>query len=357
MIHKCAVQKRNVSLRCAAQLRDTQGLARSHVGTGHGLQRCQRHLGEIAMMRIPALLLALIAVVSPAQAADPPDYSGALAASMAAKRILLISAHPDDESLFAPLMAESCRFNGATCHLVVAAEALSPGCVRTLQLNDREKCTSMRRQEVAASAANLNATYEFYGWEDALAPWNDAGVDRIIRQWADAAGGREKLVARIGASLQRFEPDVLLGFDPRHGTSCHPAHRAVILLALEAVGRLPADHRPQIWLESDFAVPTAAPPDLAPIIDGYGVVRWPGDDTPTTWYDATFVLPNGRRAWDYLVDALRLNATQFPDVATGSVTPNPSAQHQQIPFVRLADIDPNERGMCEEYTPAFSLSP
>lgn len=58
---------------------------------------------------------------------------------------------------------------------------------------------------------------------------------------------------------------------------------------------------------------------------------------------------------DY-VDALRLNSTQFPEVATGKVTPNPPANQRRIPFVRLSDINPTVRGMCEPYVPEFTRS-
>lgn len=306
------------------------------------------------MNRPPAVALLACLLSFCGEAAAAPAASGPLADAFAGKRILLVSAHPDDEGLFAPLMAEACRFRDARCHLVVAAEADSPGCLMSLGLQDREACSAMRRQETAASAANLNASHEFYGWRDLLAPWNDAGLDRNIAAWAREAGGRDALVARIGRSLDDFNPDVVLGFDPRHGTTCHPGHRAVVLLMLEAIAARPPATRPAIWFVSDFAVPTMAPPDLAPIIEGYGIVRWPGDSTPTTWHDANARLPNGRTGWDYLVDALRLNATQFPEVASGELTPRPPAAHRRIPFVRLEDIDATQRGMCEPYTPAFS---
>lgn len=308
------------------------------------------------MKRALAAMISLALAAAPALAADQPSFSGPLSQMMAGKRVLLISAHPDDEGLFAPLMAEVCRFNGATCHMVVAAEANSPGCVMSIQLQDFEKCSSLRRMETKASAANLNATYEFYGWRDALTPWNDAGLDRNIREWAKEAGGRANLTDRIAKTLAEFKPDYVLGFDPRHGTTCHPGHRAIVLLTVEALGRMPVGSRPQVWLESDFAVPTSAPPELAPIIDSFGVARWPNDETPTTWFDATFVLPDGRTGWDYLVDSLRLNATQFPEVATGKLTPSPDVKYRRIPFVKLSDINPAERGMCEAYTPQFSRS-
>lgn len=299
-------------------------------------------------------ILGMILLFGSVAAAQPPASSGPIAATMAGKRVLLVSAHPDDEGLFAPLMAEACRFNGGTCHMVVAAEAKSPGCGRTIQLEDRDKCSALRRMETRASAANLNATYEFYGWRDAMAPWNDAGLDQNISEWAHEAGGRDKLVGRIARTLQEFKPDFVLGFDPRHGTTCHPGHRAIVLLMLEARDTLPALERPQVWLESDFAVPTTTPPALLPIIESFGIARWPGDKAPATWVDGNFALPDGRTGWDFIVEALRLNATQFPEVATGKLTPSPDPKYRLIPFVNLVDIDPNQRGMCEQYTPGFS---
>lgn len=307
------------------------------------------------MKRIFALALSLL-LPGLTHAEEAPKFSGPLAEMMAGKRVLLVSAHPDDEGLFAPLLAEVCRFNGATCHLVVAAEANSPGCIIPLKLHDLEMCSSMRRYETAASAANLNASHEFYGWRDVLLPWNDAGLDRNIDEWARDVGSRARLVQRISKTLEEFKPDFLLGFDPRHGTTCHPNHRAIVLLALEALKQLSTEQRPAVWLVSDFAVPMTAPPNLAPIIDGFGIVRWPNDNVATTWYDSNFRLPNGRTTWDYLVDTLRLNSTQFPDIATGKLTPSPSPEHRRVPFVSLTAIDPTQRGMCEPYTPEFSLS-
>lgn len=300
------------------------------------------------------LVLALLMPAPATNASDPgAATSGPLAPRMAGKRILHIAAHPDDEGVFAPLMAEACRFGGATCHLVVAAEAGTMGCLPSIGLADAEKCAAMRRLETAASAANLNATHEFYGWRDLFYRWNDSGLDRNIEQWARDAGGHDRLLSRIRDSLESFRPDFVLAFDPRHGTTCNPNHRAIALLTIEVLETMPADRRPEVWFASDFAVPTTAPPGIAEITDGYGVAPWPGDTAPVTWHDANAPLPDGRSGWDYLVDTMRLNATQFPEVATGKLTPAPEPEHRRIPFVRLEDVDPRSRGMCEQYTPNF----
>lgn len=294
-----------------------------------------------------ALLLAMSCSTA-LQAADAPAGSGPLGEALAGKRILHIAAHPDDEALFAPMMAEACRFNGGTCRLVVALDEQSWGCFINIGLQDLEKCSAMRRLEVAASAANLNASHEFYGYPEGLYNWSDAGVKRNLQALAAHAGGHAALVARFRRTLDEFRPDVVLAFDPRHGTTCHPNHRAVVKLALEAIAGLPAERRPVVWFDSDFAVPWGAPPELKKVVDEFGIVRWPGDEaTPVTWYDANVRLPDGRSGYDYLVDALRLNATQFPQVAGGRLTPAPDPSLRRIPMVRLADIDPDQPGMCD----------
>lgn len=266
------------------------------------------------------------------------------------KRILHVGAHPDDEWIFAPMMAEACRFNGATCHLVVAQDAESWGCLMTIGLKDRYRCSQIRRYETAASAANLNASHEFYGWREGIYNWNDAGVRSNLAALAAEADGHANLVARFRRTLDEFRPDVVLAFDPRHGTTCHPNHRAVVSLLLEAIDGLPEPRRPEVWLGSDYGVP-GAPPEIASITDDYGLVRWPDDPAPVTWYDMTRALPDGRTAYDYLVDALRLNATQFNDVATGRRMPSPAPEHRRLPLVNLRDIDPREPGLCEDRAP------
>lgn len=309
------------------------------------------------MSRSALAVTCLLAAMLASGAARTEDAAsmaspGPLGQAMAGKRILHVGAHPDDEGVFAPMLAEACRFNGATCHLVVATEADSWGCFITIRLKDRAKCSAMRRIETAAAAANLNATHEFYGWREGIYNWSDAGVRSNLAGLARELGGHEALVARFRRTLDEFRPDIVLGFDPRHGTTCHPNHRAVVQLALEAIEGLPGERKPQVWFESDFVVP-GAPPEIASITDGYGIVRWPGDATPVTWYDANVALPDGRTAYDYLVDGLRLHATQFPEVATGKLTPAPKPEHRRIPMLRLQDIDPHAQGLCDGYVPAM----
>lgn len=294
-----------------------------------------------------------IFAVPPAQ--SKPEQSESLSEQLAGKRILHVGAHQDDEGIFAPMMAEACRFNDATCHMIVALDEDNWGCLITIGLEDRAECARIRRLEGAASAANLNATHEFYGWPGGFYNWNDAGVRSNLQGLAREVGSHAALVARFRKTLDEVRPDVVLAFDPRHGTTCHPNHRAVVALLLEAIEGLPSDRKPQVWLGSDYAVP-GAPPDIAAITDNFGIVRWPDDPTPVHWYDATVTLRDGRTAYDYLVDVLRLNGSQFPDVATGKVTPAPAPEYRRVPLIRLQDIDPKQLGLCEDRAPPFLRS-
>lgn len=304
------------------------------------------------MRRLASMPLAVASVLSWAAPLSASPSESEFGSRLVGKRVLHVGAHPDDESLFAPMMAEACRFEGATCHLVVAQEADSWGCLLTIGMKDRFECSRIRRIEAAASAANLNASLEFYGWREGMYNWTDAGVESNIDGLSREAGGRAVLVARFRRTFDAFRPEVVLAFDPRHGTTCHPNHRAVVTLMLEAIAQLPPDRQPEVWFDSDYAVP-GAPPEIAAITDNFGIVRWPDDPTPVYWYDATVSLPDGRTGYDYLVDALRLNATQFNAIATGRVTPAPPPQQRRVPMVRLADIDPKQAGLCEGRAPSL----
>ena len=96
------------------------------------------------------------------------------------------------------MMAEACRFNGGTCRLVVALDDKSWGCFLNIVLRDLDKCSAMRRLEVAASAANLNASHEFYGYPEGIHNWNDAGVQRNL-QAREAAAFRGGFLSDVNA--------------------------------------------------------------------------------------------------------------------------------------------------------------
>lgn len=125
----------------------------------------------------------------------------------AARRILIIAAHPDDEVLLAPLLANRCVRGGASCAIVVMT------------------ANEIRAAEMARSAALLNLRLTLWSFSDVM---NDVG-----NIWAAEAGDRVALVRRISDVIATEHPDLIFTFDPNHGTTCHPAHREVGRLVLE----------------------------------------------------------------------------------------------------------------------------
>ena len=72
----------------------------------------------------------------------------------------------------------------------------------------------------------------------ALWSFSDVGGD-VSKAWSTEAGGHDVLLERINSVIAGESPTIIYTFDPNHGSSCHPAHRAVGALVIEAVARKP----------------------------------------------------------------------------------------------------------------------
>lgn len=250
------------------------------------------------------------------------------------QRVVFAGAHPDDEWGVAPILAEACIEGGATCHFVVASEARSYGCVPTIGLRDPTGCTLIRREEMQKSAKLFGATFEFFGWEDFFYGFNQSGMNKTIADWSTAIGDRSFLVARWERVLREQKPTVVFTFDPRHGSTCHPGHRAAATLLLEAVERLPLGARPQVWLEQTDNIESRSPAVEAANKE-VGYVAWP-DAGHVTWFDADRTLNNGSTAYDYALTVRRTHASQYPDESSGKVKPNAGSGLRRVPLLRYS---------------------
>lgn len=282
------------------------------------------------------VLLALAASVLITSAA-PQDASRrpyALPADMTGQTVLYVGAHPDDEWGVAPILAEACLDRGAKCHFVVASEANSGGCLFTIGVLDFEECSRIRRAEMVQSVALFGGTLEFLGLDDLFYSFNEAGRIRTIDEWAAASGGRDALVGRFEQVLREQRPTLLFTLDPRHGSSCQAAHLSVTRLVIEAVQRLPAAQRPEIWLEQTDEIAERGPENQA-IINGIGYIGWPETAAETVWFDATRPLRNGRAAYDYALLVRRTHASQFPKEASGEKLSTASDPQRYVPLAPL----------------------
>ena len=249
------------------------------------------------------------------------------------KTILVAGAHPDDEWGLSPLLAEACLDRGAKCHFAVASEAHSYGCILSMGLKDPEKCTRLRRLEMMRSAALFRGTAEFFGWEDFFYGFNQRGMDKTIADWAIAAGGHDALVSRWFKVLRERKPAIVFTLDPRHGSTCHPGHRANAALLLEAMNRLPTTQRPELWFEQTDNIENRSEV-VAAANKQVGYLAWPETTNETRWFDANRKLRSGRRAYDYALLVRRTHATQYAEEASGKSKPYAPANLRHVPLAR-----------------------
>ena len=119
-----------------------------------------------------------------------------------------------------------------------------------------------------------------------------------------AAGRRDEALTTIRQVVAIEKPTVIITFDPAHGTTCHPAHRGVGQLVLDAVG---ADR--VLLLETAAMFETG----------GYSFFNaLPG----RAWsFDAT-------QTWHYLVDDVRLHRSQFSGDQVQALEATPDDQRR-----------------------------
>lgn len=238
----------------------------------------------IATLPLLGLLAAAPASLDPQPTATlPPLLPGV-------DSVLWVGAHPDDEVLAAPALARLCRVERLACHFLILTRGeagiclLPGGCLPDL--------ASVRSLEMQRSAELLGAT---------LTQWTlpDGGG---IAGWNAASGGHGALVARLASFLEALSPDLVLTFDPRHGSTCHPDHRAAGDLAIEALERLAT--QPAFYLLETLATVSATPP----------YVRYaPASSAKTGIFGYAATLDDGevRGTWSYAPLAAGLHPSQF----------------------------------------------
>ena len=62
--------------------------------------------------------------------------------------------------------------------------------------------------------------------------------DGSAGSWDAAAGSHDALLASLRSAINQAHADLVLTFDPRHGSTCHPDHRAVGGLVREAISTM-----------------------------------------------------------------------------------------------------------------------
>jgi LmbE family N-acetylglucosaminyl deacetylase len=243
---------------------------------------------RIAAACLAPLFFAIAAAAAPAPVA-PPLFPGI-------KSVLWIGAHPDDEVFISPLLGHLCLDEHLKCSLLVATRGEAGHCL--LPDGCRPDLATVRSAEMAKAAKLLKARLTLWDLAD-----GGAAADGSAGAWDAASGGHEALLAVLAAHIAATQADLVITFDPRHGSTCHSDHRAIGRLVVEAVARVAS--RPLLYfvenrLEERASPFTVALPAAAPAKAGAFA------------FDANLLLSSTHQAaWQILLQDLEAHPSQF----------------------------------------------
>ncbi len=186
-------------------------------------------------------------------AAGEPLGGIGLTQGLAGRRLLVTTAHPDDES-FGPggTLAKYAR-EGAQVYLICATRGEAGGSDLT-DLGDCEDLACRREQELRCAVKVLGVTELF------LLGYRDSGMAGSTDNQHPGSlfqASVDEVAGRVADLIVQIRPQVILTSDP-YGGYGHPDHIAVhhaTMRAWEMVqgGRLPLEERPQKLYYSTFS--------------------------------------------------------------------------------------------------------
>lgn len=146
---------------------------------------------------------------------------------------------------------------------------------------------------------------------------------------------------RIAGAIAASAPQVVVTFDPRHGSTCHPAHRALGSLVLDALARLGSSAPPAFLLETRVErLEGAESVRFAPFVP---------EDVRAFAFDATLARrgPAAGTAWDFVIEDARAHPSQFDSafLQALSVVPDSDREVRLLPGTDLGE-DPRYAGLC-----------
>lgn len=147
-------------------------------------------------------------------------------------RILVVGAHPDDESVAGPLLAYACNQRGNPCHIAVFTSG-GAGTCGMLPAYCHPDLATVRTREMKRVAKRYGAGLDvgkFYDHPASGPPASDT-VEGYRAVWEKNGDPRKWLAAVV----ERFRPDLLITFDPDHGFTGNPEHRLAGLIVDEVL--------------------------------------------------------------------------------------------------------------------------
>ncbi|MCT2559977.1 PIG-L family deacetylase [Tsuneonella sp. YG55] len=173
--------------------------------------------------------LFLLPLLAGCAASAPPGPASAPAARTATPRILAVFAHPDDESVVSPALANAAR-RGARVRIVYATRGDASAPETTLAPGPA--IAARRTEEAVCASRALGAA------DPILYDFGDGKLGEIVRPPAGTLG---RLRDSLAATLADERPDIVITWGPDGGYG-HPDHRLVTAVVTQVVAG--ADRRP-----------------------------------------------------------------------------------------------------------------
>ncbi|WP_055492391.1 N-acetyl-1-D-myo-inositol-2-amino-2-deoxy-alpha-D-glucopyranoside deacetylase [Streptomyces sp. TP-A0356] len=174
------------------------------------------------------------------------------------RRLLLVHAHPDDESInngatMARYAAEGARVTLVTCTLGEEGEVIPPALAHLGPGRD-DALGPHRAGELAAAMAELGVTdHRFLGGPGRYRDSGMMGAEQNHRPGAFWSADLDEAVAHLVAVVREVRPQVLVTYDP-HGGYGHPDHIQAHRVAMRAAGpAADADFRPDLGAPWEIA--------------------------------------------------------------------------------------------------------
>ncbi|MFD9037292.1 N-acetyl-1-D-myo-inositol-2-amino-2-deoxy-alpha-D-glucopyranoside deacetylase [Streptomyces bottropensis] len=176
---------------------------------------------------------------------------GGTPSSSVARRLLLVHAHPDDESInngatMARYAAEGARVTLVTCTLGEEGEVIPPGLAHLAPDRD-DTLGPYRVDELAAAMKELGVTdHRFLGGPGRYRDSGMMGVEQNERPGAFWSADVDEAAAHLVRVIREVRPQVLVTYDPAGGYG-HPDHIQAHRVAMRAADlTADPDYRPDL---------------------------------------------------------------------------------------------------------------
>lgn len=147
-------------------------------------------------------------------------------------RILVVGAHPDDESLAGPLLAHACIQKQNTCHIAIFTRGGGGTCGLFFK-GCKPNLATVRTREMEKVAERYGASLDlgdFYNLPSKFAQ-QELSYDAIRANW-EAKGDPRRWLHSV---INRFQPDVLVTLDPSHGFTGNKEHQLASVLVNQVI--------------------------------------------------------------------------------------------------------------------------